>query len=98
PWRHGEAPADETCIMRNATEDQFNPYEPYLIVVNGNTSRKHRPLNRDVVTLGKAPGCDIGLDARDVAELHCVVYRVPAGFRVRNYACRGNTRVNGEVV
>lgn len=70
--------------------------QPVLIVTHGNTNRKVRPLKGTVTLLGRAPGCDIGLDAVDVGDIHCAICRTSAGYRVRNYAVRGVTRLNGE--
>jgi hypothetical protein len=84
--------------MKPGAPDVFLPDQPMLVVTQGNTSRRYRPLDNDVIVLGRAPGCDIGLDAEDVSALHCVILRTPAGFRIRNYTRRGGTRLNGVAV
>jgi hypothetical protein len=84
--------------MKPGAPDVFLPEQPMLVVTQGNTSRRYRPLDNDVIVLGRAPGCDIGLDADDVSALHCVILRTPAGFRIRNYTRRGGTRLNGVAV
>src|SRR5438132_1407827 len=71
--------------------------EPALIPVFGNVDKKPRPLNREAITIGRARGCDICLDAPDISTLHCLIYRSVDGFRVRDCGSRAGTRVNGEV-
>jgi pSer/pThr/pTyr-binding forkhead associated (FHA) protein len=76
----------------------FDPDQPALIVTYGNTAKKHRPLNRSVLVLGRARGCDIGLVAPDVSNLHCVLVRTPEGFLLRDCASRSGTRLNGGAI
>jgi len=71
---------------------------PSLIPLFGGTDRKARPLDREVVTLGRARGSDFCLDANEVSALHCVIYRGADGFRVRDCGSRTGTRVNGQAV
>ena len=59
--------------MRKDRDDVFNPDEPTLIVTYGNTPKKYRPLDRDVILLGNGPGCDLNLKAAEVAPLHCLL-------------------------
>jgi pSer/pThr/pTyr-binding forkhead associated (FHA) protein len=81
--------------MRKEREDILEPDQPTLIVTYGNTTRKHRPLERDVTILGRAPGCDIGLESPEVAPVHCVIVRVLDGWRLRDCSGRLGTRLNG---
>jgi pSer/pThr/pTyr-binding forkhead associated (FHA) protein len=71
---------------------------PSLIPLFGGTDRKARPLDREVVTLGRARGSDFCLDANEVSALHCVIYRSSDGFRVRDCGSRTGTRVNGNAI
>jgi pSer/pThr/pTyr-binding forkhead associated (FHA) protein len=71
---------------------------PALVVTYGNTTRKHRPLDREVIVLGRASGCDVALVSPEVAPVHCVIARVPGGWRLRDCTGRGGTRVNGRSV
>src|SRR5205085_10193765 len=71
--------------------------EPALIPVFGNVDKKPRPLNREAITIGRARGCDICVDAPEISTLHCLIYRSVDGFRVRDCGSRTGTRVNGEV-
>ncbi|HMC64046.1 MAG TPA: FHA domain-containing protein, partial [Gemmataceae bacterium] len=84
--------------MGSRHDDVFDPTQPTLTVTCGNTSRKHRSLNRDVVLVGSAQGCDISLDAIGVLPVHCVIIRYERGFMLRNCAGHGGTRLNGESV
>jgi pSer/pThr/pTyr-binding forkhead associated (FHA) protein len=85
--------------MRSKDSDEkFDPRQPALIVVYGNTRRKHRPLDRDVVVLGRGPGCDLGLVSPEVAPVHCVLVRLAGGWRIRDCSGRAGTRLNGRPV
>lgn len=70
--------------------------QPALVPLFGGLDKKPRPLDKDVITIGQARGCDIGLVAPDVSALHCVLYRTPEGFRIRDCGSRTGTRLNGE--
>ncbi len=83
--------------MRKSRDETVHAGEPALVVTHGETRRKVRALNRDVVLLGKAPGCDIGLASPEVAPVHCVIVRLPSGWRIRDCSGRA-TRVNGQPV
>ncbi len=84
--------------MRKTREDRIDPGQPALIVTYGNTSRKVRPLDRDIVVLGRASCCDWNLVSPEVAPIHCLVVHVADGWRVRDCASRLGTRVNGKTV
>ena len=46
-----------------------------------------------------ARGCDVGLDAADVSNLHCVIARTADGcFRLRDCNSRAGTKINGDSV
>lgn len=73
--------------------------QPALIVTYGNTTRKHRPLDRDILLLGRAPTCDIGLVSPEIAPVHCAIVRTGDGWLIRD--CSGGrlaTRINGRVI
>jgi len=84
--------------MSRERDDRLDPSRPTLIVQTGNTRRKHRPLDRNVLVLGRAAGCDVGLEAPDVAPVHCVIVRAADGWHVRDCTGKGGTRVNGRSV
>jgi hypothetical protein len=84
--------------MRRDNEDKINPRQPALIVLYGNTKRKHRPLDRDVIVLGRSPSCDLGLISPEVAPVHCVIVRFPHGWRIRDCSGRPGTCVNGRTI
>jgi hypothetical protein len=75
-----------------------SPDQAYLVVTYGNTSRKHRPLDRDVIVLGKGRGCDVALVSPEVASVHCLLVRLEHGWQLRDCTGRGGTRLNGEIV
>ena len=84
--------------MSHTDEEILDPSLPALIITYGNTPRKYRPLQRDLVVLGQSRGCDIGLVSPEIAETHCVLFRTPEGWRLRDCGSRVGTRVNGEPV
>jgi hypothetical protein len=69
-----------------------------LIVTCGSADLKCRPLDRDILVLGRAPGCDLRLLSPEVAPTHCVIVRVAGGWRVRDCSGRSGTWVNGKSV
>jgi hypothetical protein len=85
--------------MRKEREEQYDPSQPALVVTYGNTTRKHRPLDRDVLVLGRAPSCDVSLVSPEVAPVHCLIHRIADGWCIRD--CSGGrhaTRVNGRTI
>jgi hypothetical protein len=84
--------------MRREPPDKFDPQQPALIVTYGNTKRKHRPLDREVLLLGRAPGCDLGLVAPEIAPVHCVIVRLAQGWRIRDCSGRPGTCLNGKPI
>src|SRR5690242_17549230 len=79
-------------------DDPIYPDEPALIITRGDTSRKFRPLDRGVVVLGRGSRCDIRLDIPEAAELQCIIARTQEGYRIRNYAERVSTLLNGKPI
>ena len=69
---------------------------PALILMYGGSEKKPWPLNKDVVTVGRAKGCDIALEAPDVSGLHCVVWAFQGGYQVRDCNSRAGTFLNGD--
>src|SRR5437660_8125437 len=59
-------------VMHREPEDRIDPHTPTLLVIYGNTSRKVRPLDRELIVIGRGPGCDLGLVSPEVAPVHCV--------------------------
>lgn len=74
---------------------EANLAQAALVPLFGGMDKKPRPLERDVVSIGRARGCDIILEAPDVSTLHCLIYRTPEGYRIRDCGSRTGTRVNG---
>jgi pSer/pThr/pTyr-binding forkhead associated (FHA) protein len=71
---------------------------PALVVTYGSTQRKVRPLDGDLLVIGRGRRCDLGLASPEIAECHCVLYRTPGGWRLRDAGSRIGTRVNGRAV
>jgi DNA repair exonuclease SbcCD ATPase subunit len=84
--------------MRDERGTKFDPNKPALLVKYGNTSKKRRTLDKEVVVLGRAAGCDIGLESPDVAPIHAVIVRAADGWRIRDCSGRLATRLNGKTV
>ena len=43
-------------------------------------------------------GTDLCLEANEISTLHCIVYRCPEGYRIRDCNSRCGTRINGDSV
>jgi hypothetical protein len=84
-------------MQANAVET-IDATRPALIVTYGSTPRKYRRLEGDLLVIGRGRGCDIGLASPEIAECHCLVYRTPGGWRLRDAGSRSGTRVNGKTV
>jgi len=79
-------------------EDNLSSTQPALVITYGNTTRKVRPLDRPVMLLGQAPGCDLQLKSPDVCPVHLLIIRVPDGWRLRDCSGRGSARLNGRPI
>jgi hypothetical protein len=80
--------------MRNSERDQRLPK---LTLLYGSLGKKSWVLSRDAVTVGRARGCDIALEAPDISSLHCLVWRTAAGLlSVRDCGSRAGTHLNGD--
>lgn len=85
--------------VRNMNKREANlAAHPALIPLFGGLDKKPRFLDRDVISVGRARGCDIILEAPDVSTLHCLLYRTAEGFRIRDCGSRTGTRLNGASV
>jgi pSer/pThr/pTyr-binding forkhead associated (FHA) protein len=84
--------------MHKKPDAVIDPSQPALVVTYGNTSRKHRPLDSDVLVIGQSRGCDVGLASPEVAPIHCLIIRGSTGWRIRDCGSRCGTRVNGKAV
>src|SRR5260370_40740583 len=83
--------------MRQDRDTPFNPDQPTLVITYGNTTRKHRPLDRDVIVLGRSPSCDLHLMGAEVAPIHGLLLRCPGGgWSVRHFGGRIGTPINGK--
>jgi len=84
--------------MSKKAEELLDPNQPALIVTYGNTTRKHRPLDNDVLVIGQNRGCDMGLASPEIAPVHTLIVRGSQGWRIRDCGSRIGTRVNGKAV
>jgi pSer/pThr/pTyr-binding forkhead associated (FHA) protein len=85
--------------MHNEREASIQPGQAALIVTYGNTTRRFRPLEGDLVVIGRAPICDIALISPEVAPVHCILQHRSDGWRIRD-CCGGRhvTRLNGRPI
>jgi pSer/pThr/pTyr-binding forkhead associated (FHA) protein len=84
--------------MASQHDGPFDATKPGLVLLYGNISRKYRYLDRDVLVIGRARGCDFGLEAPDISSIHCIINRVGAGFALRDCQSRSGTKINGNQV
>src|SRR5947209_4703951 len=63
--------------MASKHDEPVDLKRPALELLYGSCEKKRRVLDRDVLIVGRARGCDIGLEAPDVSSLHCVITRSP---------------------
>jgi hypothetical protein len=85
--------------MRKECEPPLRAGQPALIVTCGNTTRKYRLLDRDLLVLGRASSCDVGLSCPGVAPVHCIIVRTSDGWHIRDCAGgRSPTRINGRAI
>ncbi len=85
--------------MRGEGETTLQSGQAALIVTYGNTTRKCRPLDRDLFLLGRSPMCDVALVSPEAAPVHCILQRTADGWRIRD--CSGGrhaTRLNGRAI
>ncbi|MBI1917104.1 MAG: FHA domain-containing protein [Planctomycetes bacterium] len=83
--------------MRNEEKEPIDG-TPALVITYGNAARKVRPLDADLLVMGRSPVCDIHLVSPDVAPVHCVLVRRSSGWLLRDCSGRPGTRVNGRAV
>jgi hypothetical protein len=84
--------------MRTELTADHAESQPALVVTYGNTTRKHRPLDRDLLILGRGRGCDLSLGSPEIAPIHCFIFRTRTGWSIRDCGSRIGTRVNGEPI
>src|SRR5262245_11111540 len=84
--------------MRNEEKEPIDPATPVLIVTYGNAARKSRPLDADLLLMGRSPACNIHLVSPEVAPIHCVLARRASGWLLRDCSGRPGTRVNGKPI
>lgn len=76
----------------------MNENVPVLIVYEGVLAGTRWPLDRDRITIGRAPDCDIVILERQVSRYHVRVERDADGFLLRDLGSKNGTTVNDEPV
>ncbi|HYV36488.1 MAG TPA: FHA domain-containing protein [Gemmataceae bacterium] len=84
--------------MSSHHDHEFDATKPALVLLHGAGGKKHRMLDRDVLVIGRARGCDFGLDAPDISNIHCIINNGPHGFRIRDCQSRAGTKLNGNAL
>src|SRR5262249_5648845 len=80
----------------SARAEPIAPLPSYgeLILANG----VRRPLTAPFSIVGRAPCCEIRVNAPDVNPLHCALVHVPCGLMLRDFQTEAGTFVNGDRV
>ncbi|MGC9400381.1 MAG: FHA domain-containing protein [Anaerolineae bacterium] len=71
---------------------------PLLIVYNGSLSGTRWSLEKEHVTLGRSPDCDIVFLERQISRYHARVERDDEGYLLRDLGSKNGTQVNEDVV
>lgn len=70
-----------------------------LTVVSGELSGKVLELGeKEVVVVGRDPGCDFVLDHPDTSRKHAEIRNTPQGFLVKDLGSTNGTKVNGQAI
>jgi pSer/pThr/pTyr-binding forkhead associated (FHA) protein len=72
--------------------------QPLLVIYKGALAGMRWPLNREPVTLGRAPDCDIVLPERQISRYHVRIEWDADGYVLRDLGSKNGTFVNGERV
>jgi len=76
----------------------LDPSQPALILTYGSCPGKIRPLDRELLVIGRAPACDLVLNSPEVSPVHCLIIKTAAGWIARNTNPRAGTQVNGRSI
>ena len=80
------------------TPPVVNPLEAGLLLKFGGSGQRWRPLERDILVIGRVHGCDLVLNSPEISQVHCVLSRHMDGWWIRDCGSRAGTRVNGKRV
>lgn len=69
--------------------------EAYLEIVTPQGTHK-LPLTDDAITIGRHPDNVLVLQDHEASRFHCVIEKVPEGYRVRDLDSRNGTKLNGQ--
>jgi chromosome segregation ATPase len=89
---------EPTTDLQDARADRVPPPLGELVIRNDRLTGTRHPLASPVTLIGRAPGCDIRLDADGVEPLHCVVAFGSVGVVVRDLATGNGTLVNDKLI
>jgi len=71
---------------------------PVIIAQSGPVAGQRWPLNKDELTIGRGPECDIVIPDRQVSRVHARVRRRESGFEVEDLGSKNGTHLNGTPV
>ncbi len=71
---------------------------PLLIIYDGSLSGTRWSLEKQPVTLGRSPDCDVVFLERQISRYHARVEQDEEGFLLRDLGSKNGTRVNEDVV
>ena len=69
---------------------------PTLQIMNGPMAGRLFNLDRDVITVGRNPDCDVVLQPKSVSRRHAAIFRRPTGFELKDLGSTRGTYVNGQ--
>src|SRR5262245_49742665 len=72
------------------------PGTPELVICNGRMKGTRRPLDQPFLLIGRAEGCDLRLNVKEVSPLHCGLVNGFAGLSLRCFQNAAPTQVNGQ--
>ena len=71
---------------------------PVIIAQSGPVAGQRWPLNKDELTIGRGPECDIVIPDRQVSRVHARLRRGESGFEVEDLGSKNGTHLNGTPV
>src|SRR5215218_10115623 len=71
--------------------------DAFLEIVSQAGTRK-LPLTEDAVTIGRHADNVLVIDDQEASRFHCVIEKVPEGYRVRDLDSRNGTKLNGQMM
>jgi putative ABC transport system ATP-binding protein len=87
---------DEQCSEANINQAPQTPQAK--LIWNEEDEHKEQPLDRNELTIGRAPESNIFIKDQRASRYHCVVLTKPEGYLVMDLDSANGTFVNGERV